>query len=142
LERQNATLKAQTESLRQQQGQLTAPQEKIAANKAAIGAAIARFGQLDDYYILDEMTVYFDNGKVTIDPQYQTELLKLASSARIAPTLLPISWCSTATSRLTNVLAPGAMGETRQVGDDKTAGGLAQNRRVVVGVLQNKGSLG
>src|SRR5215472_2665257 len=34
-------------------------QQQIAANKAAIDAATARFGQLDDYYILDEVTVYF-----------------------------------------------------------------------------------
>jgi outer membrane protein OmpA-like peptidoglycan-associated protein len=43
---------------------------------------------------------------------------------------------------LTNLLAPGAMGESRQVGDDKTADGEAQNRRVVVRILQNKGIAG
>jgi outer membrane protein OmpA-like peptidoglycan-associated protein len=35
------------------------------------------------------------------------------------------------------------MGESRQVGtDDKTAEGEAQNRRVVVRILQNKGIAG
>jgi hypothetical protein len=43
---------------------------------------------------------------------------------------------------LTNMLAPGAMGESRQVGTDKTAEGEAQNRRVVVRVRQNKGIAG
>jgi DNA polymerase III alpha subunit len=43
---------------------------------------------------------------------------------------------------LTNILAPGAMGESRQVGSDKTAEGQAQNRRVVVRILQNKGVAG
>ena len=43
---------------------------------------------------------------------------------------------------LTNMLAPGAMGESRQVGNDKTAEGEAQNRRVVVRILQNKGIAG
>ena len=43
---------------------------------------------------------------------------------------------------LTNLLAPAAMGESRQVGEDKTAEGQAQNRRVVVRVLQNKGIAG
>jgi flagellar motor protein MotB len=43
---------------------------------------------------------------------------------------------------LTRMLAPGAMGESRQVGNDKTAEGQAQNRRVVVRVLQNKGIAG
>ena len=43
---------------------------------------------------------------------------------------------------LTNLLAPGAMGESRQIGDDKTADGEAENRRVVVRVLQNKAIAG
>ena len=43
---------------------------------------------------------------------------------------------------LTNMLAPGAMGESRQVGSDKTAEGQAENRRVVVRALLNKGIAG
>ena len=43
---------------------------------------------------------------------------------------------------LTSMLTPGAMGESRQVGNDKTAEGQAENRRVVVRVLQNKGIAG
>ena len=43
---------------------------------------------------------------------------------------------------LTNVLAPGAMGTSRQVAPDTTAEGQAENRRVVVRVLQNKGIAG
>ena len=30
---------------------------------------------------MDEVTVYFGNGKVTIDPQYKPQLLKLAQKA-------------------------------------------------------------
>jgi hypothetical protein len=40
------------------------------------------------------------------------------------------------------MLAPGAMGESRQVGSDKTAEGQAENRRVVVRALLNKGIAG
>jgi OOP family OmpA-OmpF porin len=43
---------------------------------------------------------------------------------------------------LTRMLAPGAMGESNQVGNDRTAEGQAENRRVVVRVLQNKGVAG
>jgi len=43
---------------------------------------------------------------------------------------------------LTAMLAPGAMGESRQVGDDKTEKGQAENRRVVVRALLNKGIAG
>ena len=43
---------------------------------------------------------------------------------------------------LTNMLAPGAMGESRQVAKDKAADSEAENRRVVVRILQNKGIAG
>jgi flagellar motor protein MotB len=43
---------------------------------------------------------------------------------------------------LTRTLAPGAMGESQQVGSDKSAENEAENRRVVVRVLQNKGIAG
>ncbi len=169
LERQNAELKAQTESLKHQQEQLTAQQQKIAANKAAIEAATARFGQLDDYYIFDEVTVYFENGKVAVDPQYKTELSRLAEKAKTieAYNIQVVGYASTSGSAalnqqlsedradnvsnflvqeshipLTNLLAPAAMGESRPVGNDKTAEGQAQSRRVVVRVLQNKGIAG
>jgi OOP family OmpA-OmpF porin len=43
---------------------------------------------------------------------------------------------------LTNMLAPGAMGTSRQVAPDTTSEGQAENRRVVVRILQNKGIAG
>jgi outer membrane protein OmpA-like peptidoglycan-associated protein len=43
---------------------------------------------------------------------------------------------------LTNMLAPGAMGTSQQVAPDTTAEGQAENRRVVVRILQNKGIAG
>jgi flagellar motor protein MotB len=43
---------------------------------------------------------------------------------------------------LTSVLAPGAMGTTDQVASYQTAEGQAENRRVVVRILQNKGIAG
>ncbi len=166
LEKQNAMLQAQKDALRQQQQQLNAQQEKVAANKASIEAAMARFGQLDDYYILDEVTVRFGNGKVTVDSEYEPQLLALAEKARTVDGYMIeiVGYASSSGSAtlnqslsedrannvanllsqrgripLTNLLAPGAMGETRQVGDDTSAEGQAENRRVVVRVLQNKG---
>ncbi len=162
LEKQNAELKSQNEALQQQQKQ-------IAANKAAVEAAIARFGQLDDYYIFDEMTVYFGNGKITVDPKYTTQLLELAHKAKtINGFMIEVKGYASSVGSvtlnqqlsedraddltnilvqqghipLTRMLAPGAMGESHQVGNDKTAEGQAENRRVVVRVLQNKGMAG
>ena len=43
---------------------------------------------------------------------------------------------------LTNILSPGAMGTSREVAPDATQEGQAENRRVVVRILQNKGIAG
>ena len=162
LEKQNAELKAQNEALQQHEQQL-------AANKAAIDAAVARFGQLDDYYILDEVTVYFANGKVKVDPKYNPQLLALAEKAKtINGYMIEVKGYASSAGNtelnqqlsedradnvtniliqqghipLTRMLAPGAMGESHQVGNAKTEKGQAENRRVVVRVLQNKAIAG
>jgi outer membrane protein OmpA-like peptidoglycan-associated protein len=162
LEKANAALKEHQEALTEQE-------KKIAANKAAIAAATARFGQLDDYYILDEVTVYFGNGKVKVDPKYNPELVALAEKAKgINGYVIQVKGYASASGStalnqklsedrannvtsillqqghvpLTNMLAPGAMGESHQVGKDKTADAEAENRRVVVRILQNKGIAG
>jgi outer membrane protein OmpA-like peptidoglycan-associated protein len=169
LEQQKAALERQQQEMQEQQQQMAEAQAKIDANKAAIEAANKRFGQLDDYNIMDEVTVYFGNGKVALDPKYQPQLLQLAEKAKTitAYTIQVKGYASSVGSvslnqqlsedrasnvtqflqqqghiPLTNMLAPGAMGESRQVGTDKTAEGQAQNRRVVVRVLQNKGIAG
>jgi OOP family OmpA-OmpF porin len=169
LEKQNAELKAHNEALQQQQAQLTEHQAKIAANKVAVDAAIARFGQLDDYYIFDEVTVYFANGKIKVDPKYSPQLLELAGKAKsIEGYMIEVKGYASSVGSvtlnqqlsedradavtnilvqqghipLTRMLAPGAMGEAHQVGNDKSAEGQAENRRVVVRVLQNKGIAG
>jgi OmpA-OmpF porin, OOP family len=162
LEKHNAELKAQNEALQQQQ-------QQIASNKAAIDAAVARFGQLDDYYIFDEVTVYFGNGKVKVEPQYTPQLLALVEKARVINGyMIEVKGYASSDGSvelnqklsedransvtkillqqghvpLTRMLAPGAMGESHQVGSDKTAEGQAENRRVVVRVLQNKAIAG
>jgi OOP family OmpA-OmpF porin len=169
LEKQNAELKAHNEALQQQQAQLTEHQAKIAANKVAVDAAIARFGQLDDYYNIDEVTVYFANGKIKVDPKYSPQLLELAGKAKsIEGYMIEVKGYASSVGSvtlnqqlsedradavtnilvqqghipLTRMLAPGAMGEAHQVGNDKSAEGQAENRRVVVRVLQNKGIAG
>ena len=169
LEKHAEALRLQNEALQKQQAQLAEQQAKIAANKAAIDAAVTRFGQLDDYYIFDELTVYFANGQVKVDPKYDAQLLALAEKAKgingyvievkgfastSGSTSLNQKLSEDRANRVTNILlqkghipltrmlAPGAMGEAHQVGNHKSAEGEAENRRVVVRVLQNKAIAG
>ena len=169
LEKHKAELDAQKQALQQQEAKVAANQAAIAANKATIDAAVARFGQLDDYYILDEVTVYFANGKVKVDPKYTPQLMALVAKAKpINGYMIEVKGYASATGNaalnqklsedrannvtnillqqgkvsLTRMLAPGAMGESEQVGNEKTQEGQAENRRVVVRVLQNKAIAG
>jgi len=162
-------IQGEQQKLQQEQQQLTAEEQKTAANKAAIAAANKRFGELGDYNILGEVTVLFGNGQVTIEPQYKPQLLKLAQQAMgITGYVIMVKGYASkvgsaalnqklSTERaqnvanfleqqgkipLTNMLAPGAMGTSKQVAPDTTAEGQAENRRVVVSILQNKGIAG
>src|SRR5215472_250531 len=57
--------------------------ERIAKNKALIAEANKRFGELGEYNILGEATVYFANGSsTTVEPQYKQELQKLSQQAK------------------------------------------------------------
>jgi OOP family OmpA-OmpF porin len=162
LEKQNAMLQEQNEALKKQQAQLT-------EQKALIAANTARFGQLDDYYIYDEVTVYFGNGKVKLDPKYNDPLSALAEKAgTVNGYMIQVKGYASSSGSvalkqklseerannvanyllqqghvpLSRMLAPGAMGESRQVEAGKANDSEAENRRVVVRVLQNKGIAG
>jgi OOP family OmpA-OmpF porin len=165
---QQQQIAQQEQQLQQQQQEVAAEQAKIAANKAAIAAANKRFGELGDYNILGEVTVLFANGKVTIEPEYKPQLVALIQKAKtINGYVIEVKGYASSvgsaalnqklsTERadnvtdfleqngipLTNMLAPGAMGTSMQVAPDTTAEGQAENRRVVVMILQNKGIAG
>jgi OOP family OmpA-OmpF porin len=162
-------IQADQQKIQQQQQELQAEEAKTAANKAAIAAANKRFGELGDYNILGEVTVLFGNGRVDVDPQYKPQLLKLAQQAMgVTGYVIQVKGYASkvgsgalnqklSTERaenvtnfleqegkipLTNMLAPGAMGTSQQVAPDSTAEGQAENRRVVVSILQNKAIAG
>jgi OOP family OmpA-OmpF porin len=149
---------------------ISANQAKIAANKVAIDAAVARFGQLDDYYILDEVTIYFASGKINVDAQYHAPLLAMVEKAKsVNGYMIEVKGYASSSGSvalnqklsddrarnvtniviqqghipLTRMLAPGAMGESEQVASgDQTKDAESANRRVVVRVLQNKAVAG
>ena len=168
LEKQNAALAEQNAALQKQQTKLKEHEEKIAANKALIDANTARFGQLDDYYIYDEVTVLFASGKTKVDPKYNPQLIGLAEKAKtVEGYMIQVKGFASASGSaalnqklseqraaavcnvllqqahvpLSRMLAPGAMGES-QAKDTARAGDEAEDRKVVVRVLQNKGISG
>jgi OOP family OmpA-OmpF porin len=169
IQAQEKQIQQQQAEIQAQQAASAAHAAEIAANQAAIAAANKRFGELGDYNILGEVTVLFGNDQVTIEDQYKPQLLKLAQQAKgITAYIIQVKGYASkvgsaalneklSTERaenvtnfleqqaqipLTNILAPGAMGTSRQVAPDTTAEGQAENRRVVVRILQNKGIAG
>lgn len=142
--------------------------EATEQNKAAVEATNERISKLDEYTVLDEVTIYFGNGKTKVDAKYNPQLTALAEKAKkVNGYMIQVKgFASTSGSTelnqklsderaanvtailitqgkvpLTNILAPGAMGEAVQV-EPKGSDSEAENRRVVVKVLQNKGISG
>jgi OOP family OmpA-OmpF porin len=168
LEKQNAALKAQNAALQKHQAELAEHEKKIAANKALIAANTARFGQLDDYYIYDEVTILFANGKTNVDSKYISPLKALAEKATtVEGYMIQVKGYASAPGsaalnqklsqeraaavsdillqqgrvRVSRMLAPGAMGES-EAKETAKAADEAEDRKVVVRVLQNKGIAG
>jgi outer membrane protein OmpA-like peptidoglycan-associated protein len=166
---QEAQIQAQQQAVQQQQAEIKTEQAADAANKAAIAATNKRFSELGDYNVISEVTVLFGNGKILIDPQYKSQLMALAQKAQTVDgyVIQVKGYASSVGSAalnqklsterannvtefmeqqghisLTHILAPGAMGTSRQVAPDNTSEGQADNRRVVVKLLQNKGIAG
>jgi len=169
IQAQEQQIKLQQQQLQAEQQASAEHAAAIAANKAAIAAANKHFGELGDYNILGEVTVLFGDDKVVVEQQYEPQLLQLAQQAKdITGYVIQVKGYASqvgsaalnqklSTERaenvtnfleqqgqipLTNILAPGAMGTSKQVAPDTTAEGQAENRRVVVRILQNKGIAG
>ena len=169
LQAQQQQMAQQEAQIQAQQAQTAAEEAKIAANKAAIAATNKRFSELGDYDTIAEVTVLFANGKVMLEPQYKPQLMQLAQKAQTVDgyTIQVKGYASSVGSAalnqklsterannvtefleqqghipLTHILAPGAMGTSRQIAPDSNSEGQADNRRVVVKLLQNKGIAG
>jgi len=169
IQAQQQQMAQQQAQIQQQQTEMKAEHDQIAANKAAIAATNKRFSELGEYNVIGEVTVLFANGKVAIEPQYKPKILQLAQQAKTVDgyVIQVKGYASSVGSAalnqklsteradnvtdfleqqgsipLTNILAPGAMGTSKQIAPDNTAEGQAGNRRVVVRILQNKGIAG
>jgi OmpA-OmpF porin, OOP family len=142
--------------------------EQIAAARAALHATNARISSLDEYTVIQSMTVYFPNGKADIAAKYMAQLEEFATQVKgVRGSIVQVqAYASAVGSQAfnqqltrrradavtavlqqsgitpTDMAVPAAMGTTGQVASNQTATGQAQNRRAVVTLLQNKGVVG
>ena len=161
-------LSQQQQTLEQQRRLIAANDEKIVATSGAVEATNGRIANLDDYTVLDTLTVYFGNGRSEISRDFQARLQQFAQKAKAADgyrvqvegyasavgqdtlnQMLSKRRAEVVAAALqqsgvpsTRMLVPAAMGTTDQVATNKTEDGQAQNRRTVVRLLQNRGITG
>ena len=153
-----------------QQGQeLQAHQQQIQTNQQEIVAVNQRFNDLTEYEVKDSATVYFKSGSKTISRQDEATLMQLAqNSANLKGYLIEVKgFCDSRGSAainqqlsmeraqevvafllqsgnipLTRIVAPGAMGDADPAATNETKEGRAENRRVEVKILIDKGLAG
>jgi OmpA-OmpF porin, OOP family len=170
------TARAIQAGMEETQGRVAANTQGIEANRQAIGQVqgeqeelARRFGQLGDYDIKAEATVYFEVGSAVISQDGARELTELVAVAKgLHGYMIGVEGYADATGgadvnqKLSldrsqavvnwlaqngdipffRMLAPGAMSTAKPAASNETASGRAQNRRVVVRVLVNRGIAG
>jgi len=151
------------------QGAIAANQGAIAANQQEIQATTQRFSELSEYDTTAKATVYFATGSYTISDSDKAALSVLAASAvGTKGYIVQVKGFADSTGNaamnqqlsmdraqavvayllqncsvpLRHIVAPGAMGIADPAAPNETADGRADNRRVDVKVLVNKGVAG
>jgi OmpA-OmpF porin, OOP family len=163
------TARAIQAGLSETQEQVEANQQGIEANRQGIEANRRRFGQLGEYDINLEMAVYFEVGSAAISEEGARDLAEIASKAKAIQGYMvavegyaDASGSASVNQKLSlersqavvnwlaqnggvpffRMLAPGAMSTAKPAASNETSEGRAQNRRVVVRVLVNRGIAG
>src|SRR5204863_3652879 len=70
------------ESLEQHDRRIASNDEKIVATNGRVEATNGRIANLDDYTVVNTLTVYFKNGRSTIAPDFEARLHQLAQKAK------------------------------------------------------------
>jgi outer membrane protein OmpA-like peptidoglycan-associated protein len=162
-------LAANRENIETNQQNIAANQEKIAGNIKDIEENTNRFTALSDYDVKHEATVKFKVGSSEISAKDQEELKMLAETATgLKGYIVEVTGFADSTGSaaintklseerakavvtylfqqgnvpIRHIVAPGAMGEYGQKAPNETKAGRAENRRVEVKVLVNKGIAG
>jgi OmpA-OmpF porin, OOP family len=140
-----------------------------AAIDANAAEASRRFAMLTEYDVKDQLDVHFASGSDNISAADQDALKKLASDAvNLSGYIIQVKGFADSTGNaqmnqnlsmdraqnviayliqscnvpVRHIVAPGAMGEAAPAASNETAAGRAENRRVEVKVLLNKGLAG
>ncbi len=159
-------IEANKQDIAANQQNVAANKASIDANAAETSK---RFSELSDYDTKDQLNVKFASGRTTISPVDQEALKKLAHSAvNLTGYIIQVKGFADSSGNaamnqklsmeraqnviafllqncnvpVRHIIAPGAMGEAAPVASNETAQGRAENRRVEVKVLVNKGLAG
>jgi outer membrane protein OmpA-like peptidoglycan-associated protein len=151
------------------QQNISANRQKIQENIKDIEEHTSRFTALAEYDVKSQATVKFDVGSTKVSAQDQEELKNLAQTAKgLTGYIIEVMGYADSTgsaamnTRLSerrakavitflmqqgrvpirHIVAPGAMGEYGAAAQNETKAGRAENRRVEVKVLVNKGIAG
>jgi outer membrane protein OmpA-like peptidoglycan-associated protein len=163
-------IQTQQQQLASQNAQIEANQQKIQQNADDQAALAKRFGELGDYDVKATATVYFAVNSSKVDAKGQQDLQALSTQAKQIGTHYMIQVAGYTDSSgnaaynqqlsdrradaviaylqqscgvpLFRVLSPAAMGMSNPAASNETSQGMAENRRVVVKVLVNKGLAG
>jgi len=160
---------ANQQNIAANQQNIAANKQQIAENIKDIEENTKRFTALAEYDVKAEATVKFATGSSTISAADQEELKKLAGTATgLTGYIIEVTGYADATGSaamntklsedrakavviylvqqggvpIRHVVAPGAMGEYGPAAPNETKAGRAENRRVEVKVLVNKGITG
>jgi len=162
-------LTAHKENIEANQQNIAANKQQIEANIKDIEENTKRFTALSEYDVKGEATVKFGVGSSTISAADQQELKKLAQTATgLTGYIVEVMGYADSTGSaamntklsedrakgvvtylmqqggvpVRHIVAPGAMGEYQPAASNETKAGRAENRRVEVKVLVNKGIAG
>lgn len=162
-------LAAQKQSIETNQADIAAQQQKIEKNMKDIEENTNRFTALSEYDVKAQATVNFNSGSTKISAKDQEQLKTLAQNATaLTGYIVEVTGYADATGSaamntqlsedraqaviavlmqqgnvpVRHIVAPGAMGEYGPAATNETKAGRAENRRVDVKVLVNKGIAG
>ena len=162
-------LTAHKENIEANQQNIAANKQQIEANIKDLEENTKRFTALSEYDVKGEATVKFGVGSSTISAADQEELKKLAQTATgLTGYIVEVMGYADSTGSaamntklsedrakavvtylmqqggvpVRHIVAPGAMGEYQPTASNETKAGRAENRRVEVKVLVNKGIAG